>query len=91
MTYLTLIILLIFGAILFFIINENIKSKIEFRLKSLNLEQTIIELSQNLKYQTYKIKLSNDLIINISKVTNELSTKISKINSNIKEVKCLQI
>jgi predicted Holliday junction resolvase-like endonuclease len=85
MIYFTFMILVILCFIIFVLIKNYKISTIDFQNKVQLLESLIKELSQNLKYQNQKVKLSEDLKTNMRQSNHLLSNKIVDLNNEMFE------
>ena len=80
----TLLIVLLTFSILLILHNDN-KNRIQFEIKIQSLEQTIVSLTKNLEIQTQKVKISNDLKMNIRQNNQQLSEQIVDLNLGLME------
>lgn len=80
MYFILIIISLLFCFFIFLIISNYQKSKLAFENKIKSLENIIIELTKNLDIQTQKIKLSDDLKLNLNQSNKKIGTAIADLN-----------
>ncbi len=80
MLYFTFIVLIVFVIAVLFTLNHTRNSAHNFKLKIKELEKTIVDLTYKLENQSQKIKLMEDLKLNIKQSNQILGEQILDLN-----------
>lgn len=80
MIYIATILIVLLAFSILMLLQNSKKSRFQFEIKIQKLEQTIISLKKNLDIQTQKVKISEDLKINLRQNNQQLGEQIVDLN-----------